>query len=147
MNLSLAQRDDLTAVVALVRRYHAHDGLASPEPLEDAVAPLLGDNDLGRIWWIERDGARVGYAAVCFGYSLEFGGRDAFLDELFVLAEHRGVGVGGAAVDLLCREVEALGVRALHLEVAHGNEAGRAAYRRSGFTERDGYRLMSRRLR
>ena len=33
---------------------------------------------------LEAAGKAVGYAAVTFGYSLEFGGRDAFLDEFFL---------------------------------------------------------------
>ena len=66
------QQDKLELAVRL--RGQAADG----EPLEAAVAPLLApDNPFGRIWLIRHDGRSIGYAAVCFGYSIEFAGRDA----------------------------------------------------------------------
>jgi ribosomal protein S18 acetylase RimI-like enzyme len=81
---------------------------------------------------IERERAAIGYAIVTFGYDLEFGGRDAFLTELWVDPVQRGRGAGGAALDLLGPELRALGVRALHLQVRPENPALRL-YARHGF--------------
>ncbi len=38
------------------------------------------------------DGTAAGYAALTFGFSLEVGGRDAFIDELFLIEAARGKG-------------------------------------------------------
>jgi len=35
------------------------------------------------------DGQAAGYAATCSGFSIEFGGRDAFIDELHIAPGHR----------------------------------------------------------
>jgi ribosomal protein S18 acetylase RimI-like enzyme len=69
---------------------------------------------------------------VTFGFDLEFGGRDAYLDELWIDAHARGCGAGGAALDALAAPLRALGVRALHLQVRPENPAMRL-YARSGF--------------
>ncbi|MBD2459995.1 GNAT family N-acetyltransferase [Oscillatoria sp. FACHB-1407] len=74
--------------------------------------------------------------------NLEFRGRDAFIDELFVQADYRGRGIGTAAPELLeaqCRELE---VRALHLEVEHENAKAQQFYRKVGFGDRH-YYLMT----
>ena len=71
------------------------------------------------------------------GYSLEFHGRDAFIDELYVVPEYRGRGIGSNVMRIVedaCRE---LGVRAVHLEVERDNPAARALYLRFGFKEHD----------
>jgi ribosomal protein S18 acetylase RimI-like enzyme len=94
---------------------------------------------------IEREGTPAGYLVLTWGYSLEFHGRDAFIDELYVAPAHRGVGVGRDAVafaETACREH---GAGAVHLEVELDNERAHGLYRRSGFAER-GLRLMTKRL-
>ena len=70
----------------------------------------------------------MGYLVVAFGYSLEFRGRDAFVDELYVAPTHRGRGLGREALRVAepcCLEA---GVRALHLEVRPGNARARGLY-------------------
>jgi len=95
---------------------------------------------------IAREGARaVGYAALCFGYSVEFRGRDAFVDELYVIPERRGGGLGRALLRTLEAEARATGVRQLHLEVEQENDAGRRLYVQEGFTA-NGRELLSKRL-
>jgi ribosomal protein S18 acetylase RimI-like enzyme len=80
-------------------------------------------------------GSVVGFVVLTFSYSLEFHGRDAFVDELYVRPSHRRRGLGAAALRLseaACREH---GVHALHLEVDGANDPARALYRRWGFDE------------
>lgn len=138
---------DLDALVPLVRAYHDFEGIE----LDDgerigAVRTLLADPSRGAMWWIEADGQRVGYVAVCFGFSLEFGGRDAFVDELYVVPEARGRGAGRAALAAAMRAAAAHGVRALHLEVGRTNARARALYESLGFDAREAFTLMSRSL-
>lgn len=68
----------------LVRAYHDfEDDKLNDESRRSAVARLLGDNELGIIWLIDVNNIPVGYVVLCFGYSVEFAGGDAFVDELF----------------------------------------------------------------
>lgn len=136
--------DDKDTVLDFVRRYHAYDDLPFDERIiEHALVPLLRQSDAGRLWLIELDGSPIGYVAMCFGYSIEFGGRDAFVDEVFILAEHRGKGIGTKALEEVRARARALGVRALHLEVDRENERAIRLYRSLGYVPRGRYHLMS----
>jgi GNAT superfamily N-acetyltransferase len=91
-----------------------------------------------------RDGAAAGYVVLTFGYSLEFNGHDAFVDELYVEEGHRGKGLGGLAVRLAEDTCRTMGVRALHLEVDRENHRARAVYEKAGFEDRDNHLLTKR---
>jgi hypothetical protein len=56
------------------------------------VAPLLAKPEFGFILVARSGGRIVGYLAVCLGYSIELGGKDGFVDELFVAPGSRGQG-------------------------------------------------------
>jgi ribosomal protein S18 acetylase RimI-like enzyme len=129
----MAAVEDLTALLPRTRALNAHEGIpVDAAAIEAALARLLGDPSIGRVWLVERAGAVIGYAIVTFGYDLEFAGRDAFLTELWIDPASRGQGAGGAALRLLDPELRALGVHALHLQVRPENPAVRL-YERSGF--------------
>lgn len=147
LDLELATPADLDRLLPLVRAFHAFDGV----PLDDAtraraVPPLLGESPLGRIWLVRVEGEIAGYIALCFSYSIEFAGKDAFVDEFFIEERHRGRGLGRRVLERIVEEARALGVQALHLEVARTNQRARALYESLGFALRDQFHLMSRRL-
>ncbi|MGF1642035.1 MAG: GNAT family N-acetyltransferase [Thiotrichales bacterium] len=102
--------------------------------------------DYVRAWLICLGQRPIGYVVLDFGYTIEFGGRDAFIDELFLEEARRGFGYGRAALEVLVSEAAALGIKALHLEVAHSNEPARRLYRTLGFDDRTRFSLMSKRL-
>jgi ribosomal protein S18 acetylase RimI-like enzyme len=110
-----------------------------------ALRGVLADPSRGRALLIEVDGAVAGYLVVCFGWSLEFHGRDAFVDELYVRSRFRGQGIGTRALEVAAEVCRTSGVRALHLEVERSNTRAQSVYRRTGFADRDHY-LMTRRL-
>ena len=142
--LRLAEQGDLEQVLTYVRAYHEIEGIThSALNTASAVRPLLGQSTLGRVWLICRGPQSIGYIAICFGYSIEFGGRDAIVDELFILPEHRGKGFGTAVLALAKSEAALLDVKALHLEVARSNEKAQRLYKSSGFISREGFFIMS----
>jgi ribosomal protein S18 acetylase RimI-like enzyme len=135
---------DVPALLAMMARLYAEDGgRFEAGPAEQALRGLVRDGSLGAAWILEDGGAACGYVVLTLGYSLEFHGRDAFVDELFVAAAHRGRGHGGRALALLEAECRRRGVHALHLEVTPTNEAAVELYRRQGFELRE-RRLMTR---
>jgi ribosomal protein S18 acetylase RimI-like enzyme len=143
--LVTAGPDDAASLLPLVRDYHHFEHIhMSDEQRQRAIAPLLeADATTGRIWLIRSAGQLVGYVAICFGYSIEFRGRDAFIDELFIIESARGHGLGTAVLEQVKSLAAALGVVALHLEVARDNAAARRLYRRAGFASRERFHLMS----
>lgn len=147
MSFRPATPADLERLLPLVAAFYAEDGYAFDEAASRAaLARLLFDGSLGRVWLAEADGRAVAYVVVAFGYSLEFRGRDAFLDEVYVRPAYRGRGLGTRAIALAEDACRRKGVRALHLEVELENPGAHALYGRSGFVEHS-RRLMTKKLR
>ena len=109
--IELAGCRDLDGLVPLVRAYHEFEHVVlSDAQRVAALKPLLTDASLGRIWLIRMRGCLVGYIAVCFGYSIEFIGKDAFVDEFFIEPGWRGRGIGSKVLTAICREATRLGI-------------------------------------
>ena len=95
---------------------------------------------------VRRATEAVGYLILTLGYSVEYGGRDGFIDDLYLRPELRGHGVGRRMVAFALEQAAALGINTLHLEVEAGNADAHRLYRTAGFEE-TGRRLMRRRIR
>jgi ribosomal protein S18 acetylase RimI-like enzyme len=91
----------------------------------------------GSVWLLHESKTLVGYIVLTLGFSFEFRGHDAFIDELYIQPEHRGRGYGRRAVEFVEAKAREMGVNALHLEVDHGNEAALELYRRSGYKDHE----------
>jgi ribosomal protein S18 acetylase RimI-like enzyme len=142
-----ATTGDIEALIAMMRELYAHDGSAFDDAnARRALLGLIGDETFGRVFLIGVTGQVAGYAVLTFGYSLEFHGRDAFVDELFLRDEYRGQGIGKRALRFLTEVCAAEGVSALHLEVERANTAAQAVYRKFGFEDHDRY-LMTKWLK
>jgi ribosomal protein S18 acetylase RimI-like enzyme len=132
----LAGTSDAGALLEFMRAYYAFDGHGFDlEKARVALTGLLLDASLGLAWLILDGDAAVGYVVLCFGYSLEWLGRDAFVDEFFLREEYRGRGWGRKTMEFVEEAARAAGVRALHLEVMRGNAAALEVYRKLGFRE------------
>ena len=138
---------DIAQLLDFMAALYAEDGTTPfvRAPVEQALVCLLREPERGRVWLIEQAGVPAGYLVVTWGFSLEFHGRDAYIDELYVAPAHRGVGLGGEAIALAEDVCRGQGVLALHLEVDLDNERAHAFYGRNGFAER-GHRLMTKQI-
>lgn len=129
---------DEDEILAMMREFYVHERLVLDETAaRRALAALLADPSLGRVWFIEGGGAPAGYMVVALGFSLEFGGSFALLDELYVREGFRRGGVGARALEEAAAACAAWGVRALRLEVAWGNDGAQRLYRRLRFEAHD----------
>ncbi|ETW14188.1 N-acetyltransferase GCN5 [Roseivivax marinus] len=144
-SLHLAGTDDAEKLLPLVAAFHAEQGFGTDEDHQRAaLAPLLEGSPHGAVWLIGPRKAPVGYVVVTFGWSVEFGGLDAIVDEIYVRRAVRGRGMGGDALDGIAKALREAGVRALHLEVDRSEERTIGFYERARFKVRDSYALMSR---
>jgi ribosomal protein S18 acetylase RimI-like enzyme len=89
----------------------------------------------GRIWLLYNGAVLVGYVILTIGFSFEFRGHDAFIDELYIVPAHRRCGFGSQAMTFVEQEAREMGVNAIHLEVDHGNDPAIELYRRSGYVD------------
>jgi GNAT superfamily N-acetyltransferase len=139
------QASDLPRLESMVRAYDGDDGHRFDEELQPAaLAALAAGEPLGRCWLVLLAGRPVGYVVLTLGFSVEAGGREGCLDELFLLPEVRGRGIGRRVLELFEDEARRLGIRRLFLEVEHGNRA-LGLYRRAGFVDHRRH-LLSKRL-
>ena len=106
-----------------------------------ALTKFLTDPALGQAWLIYDDDAPIGYAVLTLGYSLEYHGRDAFIDELYIAAGYRGRGIRRWVMQFVEDEAFKLGVHALHLEVEQANLRAQALYHKLGYEDHKRYLL------
>ena len=138
LNFRLATLDDREAVLEMMRLYYEDDRLPYDRPIaEAAFLEFIADETLGRFWVFAESGNSklVGYLALPFGYSFEYGGREGFVDELYVEAESRGKGFGSAAIRYAESQAARLGLCAVRLEVTAYNPRAAALYLKLGFTD------------
>lgn len=145
--LHTAWAEDLERVAGLVGAFHGEMGYTSdPGLVRDALGPLLAGSPHGVVFLAGPRVAPLGYAVVSFSWSIEFGGLDAWLDELYVRPQVRRRGIAGDMLGALGAEVRARGAKGLSLEVDREDAAAQKLYAKAGFTLRDRYTLMTQRL-
>ena len=145
--LTLGKPDHLEKLVTLVASFHAEAGIKSTDESRRAgVLPLLEGVPHGCVYLIGPPRAPIGYIVICFGWSVEFGGLDGIIDELYIRSGVRGRGIASEALIALPRALAGAGLRAIHLEVEKTNAQALKLYRRAGFEARDTYMFMSKRL-
>lgn len=145
--LHTATPSDLDRLLPMVVAFHAEEGVASDEDhCRRALKPLLDGTPLGEAILIGPKLAPIGYLILSLGYSLEFGGVDAFIDEFYLRPGIRGKGMGGEILQTVCERLAKENIGAVHLEVDENNEAAQNLYRKRGFVMRGNYHLMTRKL-
>ena len=140
MTVAIRQANDrdLTDLLGLMHEFYAESGYPlNIDRARAAFLPLLVPGQLGQVWLAEFDGRPAGHLVLTFCYSMEYGGRSAFVDDLFVRPAVRNRGVGRALVAHARTICEELGIRAMHLEVARTNAPAQAVYRAVGFASTD----------
>lgn len=145
VSLILARPKDIDRLARMVADYHAFENIdQSDDEIRAALAPLLEDSPHGAAYLAGPPNSPIGYIILSFGYSVELGGIDGFVDELYIRPAVRGRGIGGEILQQILPAMAAHGVKALHLEVAHDNTRAQSLYQRHGFRPREKYHLMTR---
>jgi GNAT superfamily N-acetyltransferase len=129
---------DISALLPLMRDFYSYERLPfDAANSERLLNELIADPGLGRLIIFEDAGALIGYMVLTFGYSLEYGGRDALIDEFYVLPAQRAQGLGTQAIQhaiALCRELR---ITNIHLEADYFNARVHEFYKRLGFRDHE----------
>jgi GNAT superfamily N-acetyltransferase len=134
---------DLPALTQLVRAYHAYDQHPFDEPLIlAALRQLCQGTAYARCFFIHLGGERIGYVSASYGFSIEVGGLDFFLDEFYLEETWRGRGLGRVLLAMIEAEVKRLGGIRLCLEAELHNPRAAHLYATSGYEEHE-RRLLS----
>ncbi|MBL8149472.1 MAG: GNAT family N-acetyltransferase [Blastocatellia bacterium] len=139
-----ADETDLQIIIPMMTHLYEQDQIEfiAAEAMV-ALRGLLNRPEYGRVWLICEEERVIGYIVLTIGYSIEFKGLDAFIDELFIIEQARGKGVGKVAIEFLIHQCREIGIGAVHLEVEHENFSAQKFYRKVGFIDRGNY-LMTR---
>ena len=134
MEVRRATVSDLDVVLALLRSQYEEHAIVVPQmALTAAVRAVTLHPSRGTILLAD-DAKIVGLAALAYTWTLEHGGRVAWLDELFVVPEQRGRGIGQVLLQHALVIAEEMGCRVVQLEVETGHERAEHLYLRAGFT-------------
>lgn len=131
--LQRARMEHLPLMLTLVSEFCVTDQHTfDPDRVTRALVPLLEDDAHGVVYLADNE---QGYVVITWGYSLESGGREALIDEIYL--RRRGEGRGGKVMDALFVEMAAQGVVKMFLETETHNHRARRFYARQGFDEDD----------
>jgi ribosomal protein S18 acetylase RimI-like enzyme len=148
MQIRAAVTADIAGVASLAEQYWKFEsihGFDRPR-IETLLRRLLAEPERGACWVAEVDGLLCGYLLAVFVFSLEHGGLMAEIDEVFVSAQQRSLGVGACLVAQAESELGRRGLVRLQLQLGVENDRARAFYERHGFRRRAGYELLDKAL-
>jgi GNAT superfamily N-acetyltransferase len=138
IDLRSATSLDLDLLADLVSEYYALDALNyQGHAVRRALLELINEKDYGHIWLLEKEKQPIGYVVLTFGFIVEFHGKSAIIDEIYLRPQYRGQGYFRAAlafIESFCKKEH---VRCLRLEVENKNERSREIYRKAGFHVHD----------
>ncbi|WP_298857045.1 N-acetyltransferase [uncultured Sulfitobacter sp.] len=145
--LTLAGPDHLDKLLSLVEAFHTEADMTSTEESRRAgLAPLLGDIPYGCVYLIGPPRAPIGYMVITLTWSVEYGGLDGNIDELYIRPGVRGRGIASEALVALPKALSGAGLRTIHLEVDRTNASALKLYRRAGFILNENYMFMTKHL-
>jgi ribosomal protein S18 acetylase RimI-like enzyme len=98
-----------------------------------ALSYFLAHKELGLVLIALEEDQAVGFAVITLTWTLEHGGKSAWVDELFVLPEYRNEGLGSTLLEGVLEAARNLGCRAVDLEVVVDQSRAERLYQRYGF--------------
>ncbi len=126
---------DEALLLKMCRDFHIEDGSPLDEAGEASIAHVCQGEPLAPAYLLDYGGAPAGFFVLTLGYSVENGGTDGFIDDIYLLPHLRGQGLGREAVQLAIEAAREAGIRALLLEVEAPNERAYNLYLKMGFED------------
>jgi ribosomal protein S18 acetylase RimI-like enzyme len=137
-----ATPEDIPCLVDMMARFYAESGfLLNRDWASASFAALLGDVR-GAAWIASHHDDPAGYVVLTLRHSMEYGGLDGFIDDLYVRPDRRRRGLGRAMLEALFAECRRRNVLALHVEAGQDNVAAQALYRSFGLGVLDDARQL-----
>ena len=120
---------DISTITQMMQDFYAIDNYPMDvEVAKNLFQEFISNEHLGKSWMIYSENEIVGYIILTFIFSFEYGGKIAFVDELFIKETARGKGIGKEAIQFIQKEVPKLSLKLLYLEVEPHNENAQKLY-------------------
>ena len=133
--LGTARPEDLEQLVALLGLLFEDEEEFAPDADKQrrALQAIVSDPGVGRLF-VAREGERiVAMANLLYTVSTAEGGRAALFEDLVVLPERRGRGIGSALLRHVIDAARKEGLTRVTLLTDRGNKRAQALYRKMGF--------------
>ncbi len=133
----LASAADAPVFGRLLHVFNIEFGESTPaaDVIAERAAPLIKDGELTVLFAGE---GPDGFAELRFRPSLYTGALDAYVEELYVVPERRGCGLGRALLEAAMEHARERGAAHIDLGTSEDDIAARALYENAGFTNREG---------
>jgi GNAT superfamily N-acetyltransferase len=137
IDIRVATAADTPVFGRLLHAFNVEFDEETPDPdvIAERAAPLI---DSGEMLVLFAGHGPEGFAQLRFRSSLYGGGRDVCLEELYVVPERRGAGLGRALLDAAMEHARARGADHFEVTTSEADTAALALYESSGFTNREG---------
>jgi ribosomal protein S18 acetylase RimI-like enzyme len=135
--IRLAGAADAPVFGRLLHAFNVEFGEPTPDAdlIAERAAPLIASGDVTVLF--AGDGPD-GFAELRFRPSLYTGALDAYLEELYVVPESRGQGLGRALLEAAMEHARERGAARIDLNTSDADVAARSLYESAGFTNREG---------
>lgn len=130
----LARESDHAVVLELLEGQFQELQIDVPRArLAAATRGVFEDPSRGSFLLARRDGRAIGLAYLSFQWTLEHGGKIAWLEELYVRPEQRARGLGRELLREALAHAASAGCLAVDLEVEQAHARAAILYQREGF--------------
>ena len=124
---------DKDSVMEMMRVFYNSPAVlsnGSDEIFARDIEGCVSDNPYVEGYMFEQDGAVQGYGMAAKSFSTEYGRQCIWLEDIYIKAEYRGLGIGSQFIDYITKKYpDAL----LRLEVEEENDRAVHVYKKSGF--------------
>jgi ribosomal protein S18 acetylase RimI-like enzyme len=137
IQIRLASAADAATLGRLLFDFNSEFDLPTPDAdaIAKRAAPLI---ESGGITVLFAGGKPEGFAMLRFKPSLYTDGPDAYLEELYVVPEHRGRGIGRSLLEAAMQHAREHDAAHIDLGTSEDDVAARRLYESVGFTNREG---------
>ena len=129
---------ELPVLTRFIQRYFAFDHLDfNGKAIRSGLRQLLKNRSIGQAFLVINQTKACGYTILIDSFDLEFGGRVAFVTDLYLEPAYRRRGIGTEIFKQLERFSRENGVKTIELQAERKNRAALSFYRRLGFRRHD----------
>lgn len=128
--------DDLQEYLTMSRDFFnsdAVDHFVSEKNWQETFAKIMNKSQFVNGWVFLDNGNITGYLLICFTWSNEIGGIDAWIDEFYIKPEYRGKSLGKAYLKYIL-QFYSDSVNRFRLEITSTNTIAEQLYLKLGFT-------------
>ena len=134
ITFKLLQSSQIEIIIQMMLDFYAIDNYAFKiVKTKELFKEFCANENLGKAYLIFNDNKIVGYFILTFVFSFEYQGRIAFLDELFIKNEQRGLGIGNKTIQFILSLTNEFNIKMIYLEVENHNENAQKLYLANDF--------------